>query len=76
MPTTACPRDQRLVEFAQWCIEQSWDGFDLDGGAVQLRAQELGLIERVPYDPAKHGPSEYANEGDTWFVFAGPLGGK
>jgi hypothetical protein len=58
--------------FAQWAIrEGAWDGCDLDGGAIQQKAVELGIIRETTYDPAIHGPNEWDVEpGEQWFIFA------
>lgn len=57
--------------FAQWAIrEGAWEGCDLDGGSIQDKAVELGIIKEVPYDPASHGDNDCGAEaGDPWFVF-------
>lgn len=63
----------RCVEFTKWAIQDSaWQGGDLDGGAVQDKAEALGVIVKVPFDPAKHN-SDYAEPGDDWFEFAPDL---
>jgi hypothetical protein len=58
------------AKFVKWALlEGSWSGADLDGGCIQDTAEELGLIQKVPYDPDKHGDSEFeAEPGDDWFV--------
>ena len=37
-----------LREMAEWCCEQAWEGYDIDGGEFQAKAEELGLIVKVP----------------------------
>lgn len=61
----------RAVEFARWVIEEGpFSGCDLDGGTVQDKAAELGLIELTTYDPAKHGEGhDFTEPGDDWYVF-------
>ena len=60
-----------LAEFARWAIEKGcFDGCDLDGGSIQDKAENLGIIVRTQYDPEKHGDSGEAEPGDDWFVFA------
>jgi hypothetical protein len=61
-----------LAKFAQWALtEGAWHGHDLDGGDVQEKAVELGLVVQVPYDPEIHGESEFEIEpGDSWFLFS------
>lgn len=60
----------QAAAFVAWAMrEGSWDGGDLDGGALQDKAEELGLIIKTAYDPDIHGPSDYGAEpGDDWFV--------
>lgn len=67
--------DRPLVEFARWVIgESSLIGSDLDGGAVQDKAEALGLIVKTQYDPAVHGDNDCdAQPGDDWFVYAPAL---
>ena len=62
-----------LEEFARWAIsEGAWQGGDLEGFEVQEKAEKLGLIVEEPggYDPKRHGPHDYAEPGDTFFVYA------
>lgn len=61
-----------MRDFIRWAIRQSaWNGFDLDGFDIQEKAESLGLIQKVPYDPDKHGESEFDIEpGDDWYEFA------
>lgn len=60
------------IAFVKWALrEGAWQGCDLDGGAMQDKAEELGLIVKEPYDPEKHGPNDIdAEPGDDWYVFA------
>lgn len=62
-----------LEAFAREMIRWAWDG--VNGGAeIQEEAEKHGLIKRVPFDPAIHmDPNGYAEAGDWWFVFDGPL---
>ena len=40
--------DAKLIEFALWAIRQQREHcMDLDGGDVQDKLEELGLLERV-----------------------------
>ncbi len=61
-----------LLEFFRWSMASGpWGGNDLDGADVQNQAERLGLIVKVPYDPAKHGEAICEiNPGDDWFVMA------
>lgn len=60
-----------LAKFVKWAIEESsFDGCDLDGGMLQDKAVEEGILIETAYDPAKHGPADGADEGDRWFVFS------
>ncbi len=65
---------ERLAEFARWVIREGlFDSPGLDCLDIQYHALRLGLIEQTTYDPNKHGPSDYADEGDEWFVFSPAL---
>ena len=61
-----------LAEFAKWAIENSsFEGCDLDGGYVQEKAVELGILTRTKFDPDVHGePVCDVEPGDEWFVFS------
>ena len=45
-------KEAKYKEFFDWCIEQTFEGCDIDGGSVQDTAEELGLIVkcRIPDD--------------------------
>jgi hypothetical protein len=61
------------ARFVRWAVQEGpWQGGDLDGGSVQDKAEELGLIVSVPYDPEKHGAyNDYGcDAGDPWFEFS------
>jgi hypothetical protein len=67
---------KNCARFIQWALQEGpWQGGDLDGGAVQDKAEALGLIVSVPYDPEKHGAyNDYGcDEGDPWFEFSPDL---
>jgi hypothetical protein len=58
-----------LARFAMWALaDGSWQGADLNGGEVQDKAQDLGLIVKTEYDPKVHGASDCCDLGDDWFV--------
>ena len=66
-----CPPDtvQACAKFVMWALmEGSWQGADIDGGAAQDKAVELGLIIEDQYDPKRHGESDCAEPGDCWFI--------
>jgi hypothetical protein len=57
------------AKFVMWALmEGSFQGCDIDGGAAQDKAVELGLLKQTLYNPAKHGPSDCCSLGDIWFV--------
>lgn len=57
------------AKFVMWALmEGSWQGADIDGGAAQDKAVELGLIVETKYDPAKHGDSDCCDPDDQWFI--------
>jgi hypothetical protein len=61
----------RLAEFARWVIQQGWRYCEVQDADIHEKAVELGLVVPVPYDPAKHGPSEFdLPPGDDLYVFA------
>lgn len=68
-----------LLSFFQWTAESFWgDGpSQIDGGDFQEKAEALGLIVEVPYDPAEHGEwgrDEYGLiAGDPWYVYSAPV---
>jgi hypothetical protein len=63
-----------LAQFFDWAIKASWDGKNLDGGEVQEKALELGLIQCVPYSYDSHGPRGRhdfgLDDGDNWYIKA------
>lgn len=60
-----------LTTFALWCVEQVFEGCDLDGGDVQDKAVECGVLVPTRYDPAIHGENQVdAEPGDDWYVFS------
>jgi len=63
----------KLAEFAQWVIVNgSFEGCDIDGGSLQDKAIEYGILVQVPYDPEKHGRQYYGelDPGEPWYVFS------
>ena len=64
--------DPAALKFIRWAIQEGpWNGCSLDGCDIQDKAIELGLLKKVKYDPAIHGPNDVdADPGDDWFVFS------
>lgn len=63
-----------LIEFAKAMIRLSWEGCDADGGLIQETALKFGLLEQTVFDRTKHkDPQGFTEDGDWWYVFAGPL---
>jgi len=60
----------QAAAFVAWAMREGpWEGGDLDGGALQDKAEELGLIIKTTYNPDIHGSCDYGSEpGDDWFV--------
>lgn len=57
--------------FTRWAISEGpWQGGNLEGGEIQQKAVELGLITKTEFDPTIHGESDVAEPGDPWFVFS------
>ena len=70
------PADDPLVEFAKWCIRTAcWEAVGLDGGDVQEKAEELGLLERheVTKEDVEAGLFYPCEPGDIGYIFSGPL---
>ena len=67
---TAASVLSRAAVFVAWAMREGpWEGGDLDGGALQDKAEELGLIIKTTYNPDIHGSCDYGSEpGDDWFV--------
>lgn len=69
----------KVQQFARWCIQESaFAGGSLDGGEVQDKAVELGLLIEEPFDPEKHDPKGFhidywVDAGEPWFVFSPDL---
>ncbi len=58
---------EKLREFVEWCMATaSFQGYDLHGGDMQDKAEELGLLVKAPADEAFR--EEY--EADEMFVVA------
>ena len=62
----------KLAKFIAWTIrENSWLGGTLDGGEVQDKAVEMGILVKTKYDPKIHGGTDWgAVQGCPWFVFS------
>lgn len=70
----------KMAEFIRWAIREGcWDGRDLEGSDIHDKAEELGLLVKVKYDPAAHGEPGAAFDfvdvepGDDWYVFCDEL---
>lgn len=64
--------EKQCAEFVKWALQEgAWTGSELEGGDIQDKALSLGLLKAEPYDPEKHGESEYDIEpGDDWYTLA------
>ena len=64
-PAAAVPEGyDALRQFAGWAIDEAWQGRDIDGGSVQDKARDLGLIDEVTVaEPC----SDMCNCGDGGF---------
>lgn len=63
--------EQKLAQFFDNCIRQSWEGQDMEGGEIQDMAKALGLIQSEPFDPEKHDASDCEFDiapGEDWFT--------
>ena len=62
---------ERLRAFVHWALcDGSWRGTSIDGGEIQDKAIELGLVVKTKYDNAIHGESAEAENGDDWYMLA------
>lgn len=60
-----------LRDFALTIVRESaFEGCGLDGDDVESLAISHGIIEKVPYDPAKHGYCEFTDPGEDYNVFS------
>lgn len=63
-----------LREFAAWAIREGcWNGIELDGGDIQEKAHDLGLLAEHEVTRDEVGRFGECEEGDTAYIFAGPL---
>jgi hypothetical protein len=63
-----------VTEFAKEVLRVAFDGGSLDGGDIQDMGIRHGLLAETKFDPLVHRDTNgYAEAGDEWFVFAGPL---
>lgn len=61
----------KALAFFEWARSRFWDDecCEIDGGEFQDRAESLGLIVKVPFDPDQHSDNGYGLEpGDDWYV--------
>lgn len=60
----------RLREFVAWVIRsECWDDGGLDGGEIQDKAVEMGMLREERYDRSVHGDNDVGVEaGEPWFV--------
>jgi hypothetical protein len=62
---------ERLRAFITDVMLKSWEGYDVEGDTLQELGLKHGVLVQVPYDPAKHGESEFEVEpGEPWYVLA------
>lgn len=62
--------------FAKAMIACSFEGGDADGGFIQDKAVEFGLLKETVFDSAVHkDPNGWAKDGDQWFVYTDALAG-
>ena len=62
----------QLRQFFAYCIESAFEGCNLDGGDIQEKALELGLVREESYQSEKHGSlvsdSGYFEDGDSIYI--------
>lgn len=60
-----------LLDFAEGQIDTAFDGYDCEGGEIQDRAKDCGLIVETTYSYERHGENSIeAKEGDPWFEYS------
>lgn len=65
-----------LKAFAKAMIACAFEGGDADGGFIQDKAVELGLLEETVFDSGVHkDPNGLTRDGEQWFVYADVLSG-
>lgn len=69
-------RTDDLKAFAKAMIACAFEGGDADGGFIQDKAVEFGLLKETVFDSAVHkDPNGWATDGDQWYVYADLLSG-
>jgi hypothetical protein len=69
-------RTSDLKAFAKAMIACAFEGGDADGGFIQEKAIEFGLLEETVFDSAVHkDASGLTMDGEQWFTFADVLSG-
>ena len=64
-------RVRKLAQFVFMALDASSMGGDLDGDRIQERGLELGVLERVAFDPAiHHDQSGACDPGDEFYVLS------
>ncbi|EHK77736.1 hypothetical protein SM0020_12450 [Sinorhizobium meliloti CCNWSX0020] len=62
-----------LVSFAKDMIGCAWAG-EADGGYIQDQATKHGLLREVEFNSRIHlDPNGYAEDGQIWYEYAGPM---
>lgn len=65
-----------LRAFAKAMIACAFEGGDADGGFIQDKAVELGLLKETVFDNAVHkDPNGMTTDGEQWFVYTDILSG-
>lgn len=65
-----------LKAFAKAMIACAFEGGDADGGFIQDKAVEFGLLKEKVFDSAVHSdPNGLTIDGEQWFVYADVLSG-
>ncbi|MDW9481773.1 hypothetical protein GOB57_24295 [Sinorhizobium meliloti] len=66
--------DEGLKAFAKAMIACAFEGGDADGGFIQDKAVEFGLLKETTFDSARHKDRHgWAEEGEQWYEYDGPL---
>jgi len=60
-----------MKEFTKWVITQAvFNGSSIDGGEIQDKATELGLLTVEKYDPEQHTGIEDLEPGEDIYVYS------
>lgn len=64
-----------LARLGDWCAEQCSEYTEIDGGSLEDKMFEFGLLEKAsePYDPDKHGDMDMERGETDWNTWTSAL---